>query len=170
MIKPKHNVPNLSLPLVNDTQWHLDAQNNQVFTLLVFYRGLHCPICKSYLERLSKKLDEFKARNVNLIAISCDSEKRAKQSHQEWDVAGLPIAYGLSIKDAKAWGLYISHAISDKEPDAFSEPGLFLVKPDKTLYASAIQTMPFARPNWSDILSAIDYVTEHDYPARGAAE
>lgn len=26
MMKPKSKVPNLSLPLVNGTQWHLDAK------------------------------------------------------------------------------------------------------------------------------------------------
>jgi hypothetical protein len=29
--------------------------------------------------------------------------------------------------------------------------------------------MPFARPDWDDILDAIDYVGKNDYPARGGA-
>ena len=55
------------------------------------------------------------------------------------------------------------------EPEKFSEPGLFLVKPDGTLYAAFIQTMPFARPPLDQLLGAIDFIKEKDYPARGEA-
>lgn len=167
MIKPKTEVPVLELPLVNGAKWSLYAQESKVFTMLVFYRGLHCPVCKKYLEDLTKKLKDFTERDVHLIAISSDSEKRAKQAAKDWDIDELPVGYNLPIETARDWGLYISKKISDKEPDQFSEPAVFLIRPDNTLYASAIQSMPFARPNWDDILNAIDYVEKNDYPARG---
>ena len=53
------------------------------------------------------------------------------------------------------------------EPERFPEPGLFLVRPDHTLYFASVQTMPFARPEFKDILQAIAFVIEKDYPARG---
>jgi hypothetical protein len=53
------------------------------------------------------------------------------------------------------------------EPPLFSEPGIFLVRPDRTLYFSSVQTMPFARPHLADILGALDFVIAEDYPARG---
>lgn len=169
MIKPKTKVPELNLSLINDTKWSLSAQESETFTMLVFYRGLHCPVCKKYLESLTKKLEDFSSRGVNLIAISCDSEERAKKTGEKWDITSLPIGFELPIQAAKEWGLFISNGISDKEPKQFSEPGLFLVRPDGSLYASSIQTMPFARPNWDDILNAIDFVKKEDYPARGGA-
>lgn len=49
----------------------------------------------------------------------------------------------------------------------FSEPGLFLVRPDGTLYWGSTQTMPFARPHFDEILGALDFVAKNDYPARG---
>ncbi|MEP2059349.1 peroxiredoxin-like family protein [Maribacter litoralis] len=167
MIKPTSKVPELKLPLINDTQWSLYDQDSKTFTMLVFYRGLHCPVCKNYLEALTKKLKDFSDKGVHLIAISSDSEERAKKAGEEWNIPELPVGYDLPIETAREWGLYVSKKTSDKEPDEFSEPGLFLIRPDNTLYASAIQTMPFARPNWDDILNAIDYVTKNDYPARG---
>ena len=167
MIKPKTKIPDLDLQLINDTQWSLHSQQADTFTMLVFYRGLHCPVCKEYLQDLSKKLKDFSDRGVHLIAISCDSEERAKKAGNEWDIAELPVGYELSIETARKFGLYISNGISEKEPNQFCEPGLFLIRPDNTLYASAIQTMPFARPQWEDILNAIDYVAKEDYPARG---
>lgn len=66
-------------------------------------------------------------------------------------------------------GLFISSAIESKEPERFAEPGLFLVRPDATLYAVSIQTMPFARPSFKQLASALDFVIKEDYPARGEA-
>lgn len=53
------------------------------------------------------------------------------------------------------------------EPALFSEPAIYLVRADGTLYFGSVQTMPFARPHFADILSAIDHVVSKDYPARG---
>ncbi|GAA4232632.1 peroxiredoxin-like family protein [Postechiella marina] len=167
MIKPNTDLPSLKLPLITDKTWELSGQQSETFTVLVFYRGLHCPVCKAYLEDLATKLKDFNKRGVKVIAISSDSEERAKKSGDTWNVPELSIAYNLTEDKARAFGLFISNGISDKEPNVFSEPGVFLVRPDNTLYASAIQTMPFARPNWNDILNAIDYINKNDYPARG---
>ena len=167
MIRPRTKVPELELNLINDTKWKLSDQNPENFTLLVFYRGLHCPVCKKYLEELKSKLDEFIDKGINVIAISCDTEERAKKAGKEWDISSLPVAYELSISEARNWGLHISSSISDKEPDEFSEPGLFLIRPNGELYFSTIQTMPFSRPNFDEVLSAIDFILKKDYPARG---
>ncbi|MFS4446500.1 peroxiredoxin-like family protein [Maribacter sp. 2307UL18-2] len=167
MIKPKTEVPDITLPLINDTQWTLSEQRSSSFTMLVFYRGLHCPVCRKYLQELTKKLSDFSERGVHLIAISCDTEERAKKAGEEWSISELPVGYALPIETAREWGLFISKGIKDTEPGEFSEPALFLIRPDRTLYASSIQTMPFARPNWDDILDAIDFVEKKGYPARG---
>jgi hypothetical protein len=54
-----------------------------------------------------------------------------------------------------------------EEPAKFSEPALYLIRPDGSLYFGSVQTMPFAWPHFADILPAIDYVVKNDYPARG---
>jgi hypothetical protein len=46
---------------------------------------------------------------------------------------------------------------------------VFLVRPDRTLYYAAVQSMPFARPHLRDILAGLDFVIAKDYPARGEA-
>ena len=58
-------------------------------------------------------------------------------------------------------------SVGIEEPALFSEPGLFLVRPDGTLYWSAVQTMPFSRPHFADVLTALDFVIDKNYPARG---
>ena len=49
----------------------------------------------------------------------------------------------------------------------FSEPGVFLVRPDQTLYYASVQTMPFVRPVFKEMVQALDFVIANDYPARG---
>ncbi len=58
-------------------------------------------------------------------------------------------------------------SIGIEEPALFSEPGVFIVRPDGTLYYGAVLTMPFARPQFQDLLGAIEFAIAKDYPARG---
>jgi peroxiredoxin len=169
---PRQPVPALEVATLDRGTWRLADQRPKNFTLVVFYRGLHCPICSAYLGDLDRKLEAFKERGVEVIAISSDTEERAWQSKDKWQLQHLTIGYGLDLDVARAWGLYISSSrgmtsAGVEEPKLFSEPGLFLIRPDGTLYFASVQTMPFARPGFGDILKAIDFVIEKDYPARG---
>lgn len=168
-ISPREEVPSLVLPAVGGGKFDLAAARPRSFTMLAFYRGLHCPICGVYLRDLDQVRNEFLKLGVQPIAISTDTKDRAEQSKKIWGIEGLPIAYGLSIELARQWGLYISASIEEDEPALFAEPGLFLIRPDQTLYAASIQTMPFARPRFSEIREAIEFVTKNNYPARGEA-
>lgn len=169
MIKPRTPVPDLDLPMLEGNQFTLSKRKPEAFTLIVFYRGYHCPICRTYLGDLDGRIDEFTRRGVDVFAVSTDDRERANKSKQEWRLNKLPIAYGLSVEKAREWGLFISAAIKEPEPPLFAEPGLFLIRPDGTLYCASIQTMPFARPHFGDVLNAIDFVKQKSYPARGEA-
>lgn len=171
-LMPRQPVPELTLELLNGETWQLTAESPATFTLLVFYRGLHCPICRSYLRDLEEHLNELSTLGVVVIAISSDTKARAQEAVESWKLNKLRLAYGLSMAQARAWGLYISRgrgitSIGIEEPDLFSEPGLFLVRADGTLFFAMTQTMPFARPRFADVVSAIKYVLDKDYPARG---
>lgn len=169
---PRQPVPALDVPLVGGGRWSFDRRTPENFYMVVFYRGLHCPICSRYLADLAGRLDAFAERGVEAVALSSDDEARAGEAAQRWKLGGLPVGYGLSLDDARAWGLYISSgrgktSVGIEEPARFSEPGLFLVRPDRTLYFGTVQTMPFARPSFAEIQGAIDFVLAKDYPARG---
>jgi hypothetical protein len=87
-------------------------------------------------------------------------------------IANLRFGYQLPLSVAKEWGLYISEGIGKtsigvEEPKLFPEPGVFLIKPDQTLYYGSVQTMPFARPSFTDLMMAIDFAISKNYPARG---
>ena len=168
MIKPGDKVPALNLPLTIDAEYDLSKQSPDNFTLVVFYRGKHCPICKGQLKTLAGKLGEFTKRGINTVAVSMDSKERAMVVDAEWQTGDVPLAYSMSEETAREWGLYISQKRPDSdEPDVFSEPGMFLVRPDGTLYFASTQNAPFTRPPLDELLQGIDYILKNDYPTRG---
>lgn len=168
-LTPRRPVPDLEVPTTTGSTWRLADRSPQHLVLILFYRGLHCPICKVQLREWDGKLEELTRHGVDVIAVSTDTRERALKTREEWGLKNLTLGYGLSIETARAWGLYISRSIKETEPPEFSEPGLFLIRPDKTLFAAQFSTMPFARPPFADILRAIDFVVQNNYPARGEA-
>ncbi len=171
-LMPRQPVPPLEVSTLDHGTWRLADQHPDNFTLVVFYRGLHCGICSGYLGDLDRKLGAFKERGVEVVAISSDTQERARQSQEKWELPNLTIGYGLDLDVARDWGLYISTSrgmtsAGVEEPKLFNEPGLFLIRPDGILYFASVQTMPFARPGFGDILKALDFVIAKDYPARG---
>ena len=169
---PRYPVPALNVPLASGGRFVLGASPGERFDFLVFYRGLHCPICTKYLLELERLAPEFASRGVQVVAISSDTEERGRQMAQKVSAKAVKFAYGLGLRSARQWGLYVSTSrgktsIGIEEPALFSEPGVFLVRPDGTLYYGSVQTMPFARPPFQDLLGAIDFAISKDYPARG---
>ena len=163
---PRERVPALDLPLVGGGRHVLGAKPAQRFDLLVFYRGLHCPVCTKYLLELQLLAPEFEKRGVRSVAISSDGSEHAAKMAEKVKANLVSFAFDLPLSVARAWGLYLS-AGRGEEPAHFNEPGVFLVKPDGTLYYGSTQTVPFARPPFADLLGAVDYAITKDYPARG---
>jgi len=169
---PRYPVPNLNVPFVGGGRFVLGAVAADTFDLIVFYRGLHCPVCFKYLLELERLSAEFAARGVHVLAVSGDVESRGREMAEKVKAKGVKFGYGLNLRSARQWGLYISTSrgktsLGIEEPPLFSEPGVFLVRPDGTLYYGAVQTMPFARPAFQDLLGAVDFAIAKDYPARG---
>jgi len=174
-IFPKQEVSPLQVETVNDGIWNLFDQNPKRFTMIVFYRGLHCPVCKSYLRDLKVSLEALNAQGVEVIAISSDSKDRAERAVKDWELEGLVVGYDFPVEKASEWGLFVSEQWEASknndvpEPEEFVEPGLFLIDSNFKLYASSIQTMPFARPPINDIVEAFKIIKEKNYPARGGS-
>ena len=171
---PRQNVPELSVPTAGGGTWTLGGQSPENFTMIVFYRGFHCPICSNYMRDLDRKVGDFAARGGEVIGISTDDEARTRQTREGWGLENLRLGYGMSIDKAREWGLYVSSSRGKtsagvEEPPLFNEPGVFLVRPDGDLYAALVGSMPFARPHFSEVLKALDFIIEKDYPGRGEA-
>lgn len=168
-VHPRQPAPDLEVETLDGGRWQLSAQQPESFTMIVFYRGLHCPVCRQYLGELSGMGDEFESRGVEVIAVSGDTLDRAERARDQWELDGLKLGYELPVDVMRRWGLFVSKAIKDEEPDEFGEPALVLVDPDGRVFYTAVNSMPFGRPKLEDIRDAVDFVKDRDYPARGEA-
>jgi len=172
MLIPRDVAPALVVETLSGTPYDLSLEKPAQFSLVCFYRGLHCPVCSSYLRDLDRLTPVFGARGVTTVAISSDTEERARQISQKIGAVNLRIGYGLKLPEARKWGLYISASRGESsirivEPPLFSEPAVFLLRPDRSIYYISIQSMPFVRPNFQEMVQAIDFIIRTDYPARG---
>ena len=174
-ILPRSAVPPLEVNLAGGGDFDLARDGGDAFTMVVFYRGLHCPKCRDQLQDLLAHLSDFENAGVRIVALSMDDSERAERTLTEWELDGLALGYGVTAGEARSWGLFLSSgrgvtSIGVEETKVFNEPGLFLVNPDGTLYASWVQTVPFARPPADQLLSMVKFVKEKDYPERGVLE
>jgi len=172
MLIPREKTPDLKLPLLGGGTFDLSAETSERGTLVCFYRGLHCPICATYLTELQRLQDDFAERGVGVVAVSSDGEERTRDMAEKIGEKGLRFAYDLPLQVARDWGLYLTEgrgktSIGIEEPALFSEPGLFVVNADQTLYYGAVQTMPFVRPHFRELIPALDFTAANNYPARG---
>ncbi|NER79341.1 MAG: AhpC/TSA family protein [Leptolyngbya sp. SIO1D8] len=159
--------PALAVKTLDGTPWNLADQHPQNYTMVVFYRGLHCPVCAQYLVALAQKLEAFQKLGVNAISISSDTQERAQSFQAQFNIPNLTIGYGLTQNDMRRWGLYVSKGHFENEPDFFNEPALFLVKPDGRLYFGNVGTHPFSRVSLDFLLQGLEYVIANQYPFRG---
>ncbi|MBM7069578.1 peroxiredoxin-like family protein [Actibacterium sp. 188UL27-1] len=172
MLLPRKKTPDLTVPTLDGATFNLSDEASKTGTVICFYRGLHCPLCATYLAEFQARVDEFAERGVGTIAVSSDDADRTRQMADKIEATNLRFGYDLNLGVARDWGLYISTSrgktsIGIEEPALFSEPGLFMVSPDQSLYYGSVQTMPFVRPHFSELVQALDFAIANSYPARG---
>jgi peroxiredoxin len=162
----------------------LHQQSPENFTIVVFYRGKHCPICKFYLREIEEHYESLKQNGMEIVAISMDDGEKAletaievsalvddnaeKKTDENSLQLSFPIAYGLTVEKAREWGLYLSSARpGSSEPDVFSEAGLFVIRPDHTVFMVQVQSAPFTRPSIQQLIGGLKFAVDNKYPARG---
>ena len=108
-VRPREAAPDLTVPLLRGGTYRLTDQRPRTFTMVVFFRGLHCPVCRAQLTELNRRLGELEQRGIDVIAVSGETRERTTELADEWSLARLPLAYGLTEAQMRAWGLFISH-------------------------------------------------------------
>ena len=159
--------PEMEVPLAGGGQWRLSEQAPENFTLIVVFRGVHCSFCRPEVEKLQTLRSELADLGIETFAVSMDDEDRADRMGEEWALSDLPVGYGLSLEQARAWGLYVSSKVKDVEPATFSEPGCFLIRPDGTLYAQFQSTAPWMRLDLDVLVRGVQIAMERGTPPRG---
>lgn len=165
--------PDITVPSIQGGEIHLATPSvPNDWRLVVVYRGKHCPICTSYLKKLNELLPELNALGVDVVAVSADSEARAKQQVNEVN-PNFEVGYNLSIEQMQKLGLYISQPRSAQESDRpFAEPGLFVINADGNIQVLDISNAPFARPELNSLLMGLRFIRnpENHYPVRGTLQ
>ena len=137
--------------------------------MVVVYRGKHCPLCTKYLNELESFKSQLEGINVEIVAVSGDSEAQLKAHLEKLDVS-FPLLFGLNIEQMQELGVYISHPRSEKETDhPFAEPGLFVINDQGQVQVVDISNNPFVRPALDKLVSGLEWIKnpDNDYPIRG---
>lgn len=138
------------------------------WTMLIVYRGKHCPRCKRYLNKLNETLAEWTAI-MDVVVVSADTKEKAQADIVEfgWE---FELGYGLTVEQMRSLGTYVSKPLSDAETThSFSEPGTFAIRPDGSLMLVDISNGPAARPDLEELLDGMKFNIENNRPVRGTA-
>ena len=162
------SLPAITLPQLGGGTLTLgERENSQNWQLVFVYRGLHCPLCKKYLQKLESLKEGFTRVGAELVAVSGDSESKAQAMVEETGLT-IPVAYDLTVAQMQSLGLYISDPRSAQETDRpFAEPALFAVNEAGKLHLIDISNTPFNRSDLDELLDTVEWVRANDYPIRG---
>ena len=137
------------------------------WTLLVVYRGKHCPRCKKYLNVLNDMRDQWVNAGFDIAVVSADTQEKAAADQAEFGW-GFDLGYGLSEAQMVRLGLYVTEPLSAAESDRrFAEPGTYVLRPDGSLIVVALSNGPAARPELAELLDGMIFNKENDRPHRG---
>jgi peroxiredoxin len=137
------------------------------WTMLVVYRGKHCPRCKKYLHILNAMRDQWTEAGFEIAVVSADTQEKAEVDRDEFGWK-FDLAYGLLESQMNTLGVYVTEPLSPSEAERpFAEPGTFVIRPDGSLLLIAISNGPSARPDLTELLDGMIFTKENDRPPRG---
>jgi peroxiredoxin len=168
ILTPGTQAPALRFNTVGGSPWALGERPPLRFTLVAFYRGGFCPYCREFISSLDRLAEEFRRRGIEPVAVSVDSEEKAAAAVEQWKLTALPVGYGLDLDVARRWGLFVTEVTREGCTVRFTEPGVFLIRPDNEIYALLVSSLPCGRPDLPSLLSGLDFLAQQGYPARGS--
>ncbi|WP_417249952.1 redoxin domain-containing protein [Celeribacter sp.] len=137
------------------------------WSLIVVYRGKHCPRCKKYLNVLNEMRDQWDAAGFDVAVVSADSAAKAQEDVDAFGW-GFDLGYGLTEAQMAQLGVYVTAPLSPSEADGnFAEPGVFVLRPDGSLIVVAISNGPAARPDLAELFDGMVFNKTNDRPTRG---
>lgn len=167
-LTPGQPVPPLDFLLRNGARSTTDALAPQALSLVAVYRGGWCADCRRFITGLDAAVPDLLNIGIETLALSVDDAEATAQTASDWSIAHLRLGSGLSVDQARGWGLYASRMTMHGAERFCAEPGLFLLRPDHSLYALWLQSLPSARPDVSWLVETLIYLAKAGFPLRGA--
>lgn len=158
-------VPEITVPRAGGGELRIGGAR-ECWQLLIVYRGRHCPPSKRFLGRLNDMVDDFAARDTEIIAVSADAGDQAEADLQEFGWR-FPLGYDLGVDSMRALGTYISAPRPQETDRPFSEPGLFVITPTGHAQIIDISNAPFSMPDLDNLLTGLIFIQNRGYPPRG---
>lgn len=159
-------MPALTIPLLGGAT-RAFGPDEAGWSMLVVYRGRHCPRCKPYLSKLSGLLDGFAELNTTVTVTSADPEDRASADRDAFGWQ-FDLGHSLSLDDMAKLSLFVSDPTGPQETDRpFAEPGLFVVNPDGLLQVVGLSNAASCRPDLDVVLDGIRGIQTRGLPIRG---
>lgn len=172
MTSPKPNVGAqigvYQFPTVSGEGTVTIGERKDRWTMLIVYRGKHCPRCKRYLNKLNDTLQSWKDV-MDVVVVSADTKEKALADKEEFGWK-FELCYGLTETQMRSLGLYVSEPLSEAETTGlFAEPGTFAIRPDGSLMLVDISNGPASRPDLEELLDGMKFNIDNDRPVRGTA-
>ena len=164
-LKAGSPMPEIILPTVDGGETKIGGAKDQ-WQMIIIYRGLHCPICKSYTAKIDALKDRFDELDTDILFVSGDNAEKAKTFADEVGL-NFPVAYDLSIDQMRQLGLYMSEPRPTETDRPFPEPGLFVSNENGQVHIVDISNAPFVRPDPELIIRGITHIKKNHYPIRG---
>jgi len=156
----------LSFPMLGGGELTVGGTKEN-WTLLIVYRGKHCPRCKKYLNILNEMRTQWVDAGFDIAVVSADTQEKAQADQKEFGWA-FDLAYGLTESQMATLGLYVTEPLSASETDRrFAEPGTFVIRPDGSVLLIAISNGPSARPELAELLDGMIFTKDNARPPRG---
>ena len=86
------------------------------WTLLVVYRGKHCPRCKKYLNILNEMRTDWADAGFDIAVVSADTREKAFADQAEFGWK-FNLGYDLSEDQMATLGVYVTEPLSPQEAD-----------------------------------------------------
>lgn len=166
IIKPGDAFPAIEFKMVGGGTRQLNNNKNR-WTLLISYRGDHCPRCKTYIAKLHQLAPGYADREVDIYLASMDPEAIAQRtiSENNWT---LPVAHSLSTDEARQLSLYLTpHEEGSELSGPYSEAGMFLINPEGLTQVLERSNSPSVRPDLEVVLDGIIGTQDRNLPIRG---
>ena len=139
------------------------------WSLVVIYRGKHCPRCKKYLNILDKMRQKWTDAGFDIAVVSADPVEKAQADREEFGWS-FDMGYDLSEAQMATLGVCVTEPLSASETDRrFAEPGVFVLRPDGSILLISISNGPSARPDLEELLDGMIFTKENNRPPRGTA-